>query len=194
MYASRVIGFSAVRRNGERSLLVTQPVMQGVAPLELAHGETVEFGALRGRGVFGFACTVDATSHEPFSYVVLSGPGAIPRLHAAKFARMPTRLAALDSIEGQPSASPQLGRVSDIKPYGMSLTVPVPSAHTGDRLRVSFRFSPDVIDVEIDTSALVRHVDAAESGDAGIAYGLECETLEPSQRIALKSFMAEHRC
>jgi c-di-GMP-binding flagellar brake protein YcgR len=194
MYASRVIGFSAVRRNGERSLFVTQPVMTGVAPLELTRGETVELVALTGRGVFRFACTVDATSREPFSYVVLSAPGAIRRLRTRKFARMPTRLAALYSIEGEPSASPQLGRVSDISPYGMSLTVPAPTAQAGDRLRLSFRFSTDGIDVEIETSALVRHVGAAEAGDAGIAYGLEFEALEPSQRIALKSFMAEHHC
>jgi c-di-GMP-binding flagellar brake protein YcgR len=194
MYASRVIGFSALRRNGERSLFVTQPVMAGVPPLDLTRGEMADLVALTGRGVFRFACTVDATSREPFGYVVLSAPGTIRRLRARKFARMPTRLAALYSIEGHGNASAQLGRVSDISPYGMSLTVPTPTAQAGDRLRLSFRFSTDGTEVEIDTFAIVRHVGPAESGDAGMAYGLEFETLEPSQRIALKSFMAEHHC
>jgi hypothetical protein len=38
----------------------------------------------------------------------------------------------------------------------------------------------------------VRHVGTADGAQQGVAYGLEFEALEPSQRIALKSFMAEH--
>ncbi|MDR5739394.1 MULTISPECIES: flagellar brake protein [unclassified Caballeronia] len=192
MYASRVIGFSNPRRNGERSLFVTQPVMTGVAPLELTRGEQVDLVALTGRGVFRFACTVDATSREPFNYVVLSAPGAIRRLRARKFARLPTRLGARFSNEAAANAIPQLGRVADISPYGMSLSVPTATASAGDRLRLSFRFSTDGVDVQIDTTAIVRHVGTAESGAPGAAYGLEFEALDPSQRIALKSFMAEH--
>ncbi|WP_250453554.1 flagellar brake protein [Caballeronia sp. ATUFL_M2_KS44] len=192
MYASRVIGFSNPRRNGERSLFITQPLMTGFAPLELTRGEQVDLIALTGRGVFRFACTVDATSREPFNYVVLSAPGAIRRLRARKFARMPTRLGARFTVESATDAVPQLGRVADISPYGMSLTVPAATAAAGDRLKLSFRFSTDGVDVQIDTIAIVRHVGPTESGAPGAAYGLEFEALEPSQRIALKSFMAEH--
>lgn len=192
MYASRVIGFSNPRRNGERSLFITQPVMSGFAPLELTRGEQVDLIALTGRGVFRFACTVDATSREPFNYVVLSAPGLIRRLRARKFARMPTRLGARFTMETATSAVPQLGRVADISPYGMSLSVPAATAAAGDRLNLSFRFSTDGVDVQIDTIAIVRHVGPPESGAPGAAYGLEFEALEPSQRIALKSFMAEH--
>ncbi|SAK47112.1 flagellar brake protein [Caballeronia ptereochthonis] len=191
MYASRVIGFSAPRRNGERSLFVTQPLMAGFDPLELAIGEQVDLVALTGRGVFRFACTVDATCREPFNYVVLSAPGAIRKLRTRKFARMPTRLAAHFSADGKEGAVRQLGRVSDISPYGMSLTVAQPSARVGDRLNLSFQFSTDGVDVRIDTIAIVRHVGTPDSADHSAAYGLEFESLEPSQRIALKSFMAE---
>ncbi len=89
-------------------------------------------------------------------------------------------------------AAQQLGRVSDTSPYGMSLTVANPTARVGDRLSLSFRFNTDGVDVEVDTVALVRHVGAPDPTTACVAYGLEFETLEPSQRIALKSFMAEH--
>jgi c-di-GMP-binding flagellar brake protein YcgR len=191
MYASRVIGFSNPRRNGERSLFVTQALMTGFDPLDLNVGEQVDLVALTGRGVFRFACTVDAICREPFNYVVLSAPGAIRRLRSRKFARMPTRLAAHFSADGAKD-EPQLGRVSDISPYGMSLTVTTPAARVGDRLRLSFQFSTDGVDVRIDTIAIVRHVGAAEPGSGHAAYGLEFEKLEPSQRIALKSFMAEH--
>jgi hypothetical protein len=191
MYASRVIGFSSSRKNGERALFVTQPVMTGADPLELVRGEQVDLVALSGRGVFRFACTVDATCREPFNYVVLSEPGAIRRLRARKFARMPTRLAArFGAAEG--GALDQIGRVSDISPYGMSLAVVAPAARMGERLRVSFHFNTDDIDVHVDTFAIVRHVHAPQGGHEGAAYGLEFESLEPSQRIALKSFMAEH--
>jgi c-di-GMP-binding flagellar brake protein YcgR len=192
MYASRVIGFSNPRRNGERSLFITQPQMSGFGPLILARGEQVELVALTGKGVFRFACTVDATSREPFSYVVLSAPGAIRRLRARRFARMPTRLAARFAPEGAAEEAWQIARVSDISPYGMSLTVREPAAQLGDRLRVSFHFNTDGMDVLIDVIALVRHVGATEPATGVAAYGLEFETLEPSQRIALKSFMAEH--
>ncbi|KXV11427.1 pilus assembly protein PilZ [Caballeronia megalochromosomata] len=192
MYASRVIGFSTPRRHGERSLFVTQPVMAGFDPLDLSLGEQVDLVALTGRGVFRFACTVDATCREPFNYAVLSAPGAIRRLRTRKFARMPTRLAAHFAAEGEPQTEQQLGRVSDISPYGMSLTVAIPAAHVSDRLQLSFQFKTDGVDVKIDTIAIVRHVGAADPSDGSAAYGLEFESLEPSQRIALKSFMAEH--
>jgi c-di-GMP-binding flagellar brake protein YcgR len=191
MFASRVIGFSHPRRNNERSLFLTQPQMQGFGPLDLSRGEQVELVVLTAKGVFRFTCTVDATSREPFSYVVLSAPGAIRRLRARKFARMATRLAARFSPEGGEGAE-QLGRVSDISPYGMSLTVIAPTASVGDRLNLSFHFNTDGTDVQVDTVAIVRHVGAADPGTGNAAYGLEFETLEPSQRIALKSFMAEH--
>ncbi|SAK47751.1 type IV pilus assembly PilZ [Caballeronia arationis] len=192
MYASRVIGFSSGRRNGERALFVTQPVMNGMDPLELILGEQVEMVALSGRGVFRFACTVDALCREPFNYVVLSEPGNIKRLRARKFARMPTRLAARFSAEASTQPLGQVGRVCDISPYGMSLAVVEPTAQVGERLRVSFHFNTDDIDVHIDTHAIVRHVGTADGAQQGVAYGLEFEALEPSQRIALKSFMAEH--
>jgi c-di-GMP-binding flagellar brake protein YcgR len=192
MYASRVIGFSTPRRNGERSLFVTQPLMAGFDPLDLTLGEQVDLVALTGRGVFRFACTVDATCREPFNYAVLSAPGAIRRLRTRKFARMPTRLAAHFVADGEPQAGRQLGRVSDISPYGMSLTVANPAAHVGDRLQLAFQFKTDGVDVKIDTIAIVRHVGSIDPVDGSAAYGLEFESLEPSQRIALKSFMAEH--
>ena len=58
----------------------------------------------------------------------------------------------------------------------------------GDRLRVLFRFMTDGLDVSIDTPAIVRHVHI--EGPHG-GYGLEFESLDPSDRIALKSLMAE---
>ncbi|CDY75180.1 hypothetical protein BGLT_04077 [Caballeronia glathei] len=191
MYASRVIGFSSARRNAERALFVTQPVMSGAEPLELVRGEQVDLVALSGRGVFRFACTVDAICREPFNYVVLSEPGAIRRLRARKFARMPTRLAARFSAESDAEPLGQVGRVCDISPYGMSLAVVTPAARAGDRLRLSFHFNTDDIDVHIDTHAIVRHVHAPDATHQNAAYGLEFESLEPTQRIALKSFMAE---
>jgi c-di-GMP-binding flagellar brake protein YcgR len=192
MYASRVIGFSNPRRNGERSLFITQPGMAGFGPLNLSRGEQVELVALTGKGVFRFACTVDATNREPFNYVVLSAPGAIRRLRARKFARMPTRLAARIAPEGAAPGNWQLARVSDISPYGMSLTVMTVTARVGDRLSVSFHFNTDGMDVLVDTVAVVRHVGEPEAATGFVPYGLEFEALEPSQRIALKSFMAEH--
>jgi c-di-GMP-binding flagellar brake protein YcgR len=193
MYASRVIGFSSVRANGAHALFITQPLMSGHEPLHLARGEQVDLVVIASVGVFRFACTVDAVCREPFQYVVLSEPGIIRRLRARKFARLPTRLAAryqvvVDDLDGPE----QIGRISDISPFGMSLTVAAPDSQVGDRLRLSFHFTTDDTDVLIETLATVRHVDAPDARHPHASYGLEFDMLEPSQRIALKSFMAEN--
>jgi hypothetical protein len=188
MYSSRVIGFSSAGSNRTSAVFVTQPVMSGYAPLELMRGEQVELVALTSRAVFRFVCTVDSVWHEPFHYLVLSEPGAIGRLRARKFARMSTRLVAHFSNAGQEDAPVQLGLIRDISPFGMSLTVAETAAKSGDRLRVSFRFSTDGVDVPIEAVVIVRHVHA--DGPHG-AYGLEFESLDQAGRIALKAFMAE---
>ena len=194
MYSSRVIGFSTPGPQRTRAVFITQPVMAGHEPLALSHGERVELVALGTRAVFQFACTVEAVCREPFSYLVLSEPGAIRRLRARKFVRTSTRLPAhLSLIDGAPGdeSATRLGLIRDISPFGMSLAVAEAQAKPGDRLRVSFRFNTDDTDVEIDCQAIVRHVHEAHARDANATYGLELDALEPSQRIALKSFMAE---
>jgi c-di-GMP-binding flagellar brake protein YcgR len=190
MYSSRVIGFSRPGPNRVSAIFITQPVMSGYSPLELVRGEQVELVALTSRAVFRFACTVDFVCHEPFHYLVLSEPGTIQRLRVRKFARMSTRIAAHFFDVEIDDAPVHLGLIRDISPFGMSLAVAEPTAKMGDRLRVSFRFMTDGLDVSIDTRAIVRHVHV-EGAHGG--YGLEFESLEPSDRIALKSLMAEGR-
>lgn len=73
----------------------------------------------------------------------------------------------------------------------MSLAVAEPTASLDDRLRLSFRFHTDDTDVNIDCDAIVRHVHEVDAQGINGAYGLEFEKIEPSQRIALKSLMAE---
>jgi c-di-GMP-binding flagellar brake protein YcgR len=193
MYSSRVIGFSTPGPLRTRAVFITQPVMTGHPPLVLTPGERVELVALTAQAVFQFACTVDAVCREPFHYLVLSEPGAIRRLRARKFVRMSTRLPAQFShvATGRDEASPQLGLIRDISPFGMSLAVAEPLAKLGDRLRLSFHFNTDDTDVTIECHATVRHVQPADAQGMNGAYGLEFEPLEPSQRIALRSFMAE---
>jgi c-di-GMP-binding flagellar brake protein YcgR len=191
MYSSRVIGFSAAGPQRTGAVFITQPLMSGHPPLALTQGERVELVALTTRDVLQFACTVDAVCREPFHYLVLSEPGPIRRLRARKFVRMPTRLPARLYDAGSDETSPQLGLIRDISPFGMLLAVAEPHAKSGDRLRVSFRFHTDETDVDIDCHAIVRHVHDVDAHGVNGAYGLEFETLEPSQRIALKSFMAE---
>jgi len=191
MYSSRVIGFSTPGARRARAVFITQPVISGHQPLDLARGEKVELVALTTRSVFQFACTVEAVCHEPFHYLVLSEPGVIRRLRARKFIRVTTHMPAhffnADSGEG----TPQLGLIRDISPFGMSLAVAEPNAKLDDRLHLSFRFNSDDTDVNIDCDAIVRHVQGVDAKGKNGAYGLEFEKLEPSQRIALKSLMAE---
>ena len=190
MYSSRVIGFTPGAHRA-RAVFVTQPVISGHPPLDLARGEQVELVALTTRSVFQFACTVDAVCHEPFHYLVLSEPGNIRRLRTRRFVRMPTRMPAHFFYADSGERTPQLGLIRDISPYGMSLAVAEPHARLTDRLHLSFRFHTDDTDVNIDCDAIVRHVHEVDAHGNNGAYGLEFEKLEPSQRIALKSLMAE---
>jgi c-di-GMP-binding flagellar brake protein YcgR len=191
MYSSRVIGFSTPGARRARAVFITQPLISGHQPLDLARGEQVELVALTTRSVFQFACTVDAVCHEPFHYLVLSEPGMIRRLRARKFMRVATRMPAHFFNTDSGDHTPQLGLIRDISPFGMALAVAEPNAKLDDRLHLSFRFNTDDTDVNIDCHAIVRHVHGAGAKSNNGAYGLEFEKLEPSQRIALKSFMAE---
>jgi c-di-GMP-binding flagellar brake protein YcgR len=190
-YSSRVIGFSTAGANRASALFITQPVLSGHQPLALTRGERVELVALTSRSVFQFACTVDSVCREPFHYLVLSEPGTIRRLRARKFVRMATRLPVRFADAGKEDIPLQIGLIRDISPFGMSLAVAEAGMKLGDRLRLSFRFNTDGTDVEINCHATVRHVQDADLSGANGVYGMEFESLEPSQRIALKSFMAE---
>lgn len=191
MYSSRLIGFSTPRARRARGLFITPPLISGQQPLDLARGEQLELVALTTRSVFQFACTVDAVCHEPFHYVVLSEPGTIRRLRARKFTRLTTRMPAHFFRADSEERIPQLGLIRDISPFGMSLAVAEPNAQLDDRLHLSFRFNTDDTDVNIECDAIVRHVQGADAQGNNGAYGLEFEKLESSQRIALKSLMAE---
>lgn len=191
MYSSRLIGFSTSQTRRARGLFITPPLISGQQPLDLARGEKLELVALTTRSVFQFACTVDAVCHEPFHYVVLSEPGIIRRLRARKFTRLTTRMPAHFFKANSDERIPQLGLIRDISPFGMSLAVAEPNAKLDDRLHLSFRFNTDDTDVNIDCDAIVRHVQGADAQGNNAAYGLEFEKLESSQRIALKSLMAE---
>jgi c-di-GMP-binding flagellar brake protein YcgR len=191
MYSSRVIGFSTPGARRARAVFITQPLISGHQPLDLARGEQVELVALTTRSVFQFACTVDAVCHEPFHYLVLSEPGMIRRLRARKFIRVTTRMPAHFFNVDSEEHTPQLGLIRDISPFGMSLAVAEPNAKLDDRLHLSFRFNTDDTDVDIDCDAIVRHVQGVDAKGNNGAYGLEFENLEPSRRIALKSLMAE---
>jgi c-di-GMP-binding flagellar brake protein YcgR len=191
MYSSRVIGFSTPGPHRAAAVFITQPLMTGHPPLALTSGENVELIALTTRSVFQFACTVDAVCCDPFPYLVLSEPGTIRRLRARKFVRVSARLPARFSPAGSEERIPQLGLIRDISPFGLSLAVAEPHAKLSDRLHLSFRFNTDGTDVNIDCPAIVRHVQELDAHGVNGTYGLEFEKLEPSQRIALKSFMAE---
>jgi c-di-GMP-binding flagellar brake protein YcgR len=191
MYSSRVIGFSTPGPHRAAAVFITQPVITGHRPLGLTRGEKVELVALTTRSVFQFACTVDAVCREPFPFLVLSEPGPIRRLRARKFVRVSARLPARFFSTGSEERIPQLGLIRDISPFGLSLAVAEPRAQLTDRLHLSFRFNTDGADVNIDCFAIVRHVPEVDTQGIYGAYGLEFEKLEPSQRIALKSFIAE---
>jgi len=187
MHPSRLIGFSP-----SQTLFVTPPLANG-RPEQLIVGENVDVVAVASHAVFRFACTVEAICSHPFDYVVLSAPGAIRRLRERKAIRIRTRMPVRYAHDGGGYGYDSLGLASGLSAFGMSLVTSRVLGQVGDRLRLAFRLHSKDLDAEIETNAVIRNVQLTVKANAAATHGLEFEPLEPSQQLALKSFVFDRQ-
>ncbi|MDB5989140.1 MAG: pilZ domain protein [Herbaspirillum sp.] len=185
MQASKLIGLAQ-----NNALFVMSPLRVG-QQRPFHQGEQIEVVAVSDRAVCLFVCTIDTVCTAPFSYLILSEPGAIRRLRSRKSVRTRVKLAVKYAVAATGGSNEGLGIGYNISPLGMSLATSVELGQLGTRLRVGFRIKTDEFNLDIESIATVRNVQKSEPPDGLIVHGLEFDRLESAQQIALKCFILD---
>ncbi|REG49720.1 c-di-GMP-binding flagellar brake protein YcgR [Paraburkholderia sp. BL6669N2] len=187
MHPCRIIGFAP-----NHSLFVTPPIHAGrIFPLGI--GENIEIVAIASHAVFRFVCTIEAICRTPFDYVVLSKPGVVRRLRERKSIRVRAHLAVRFGIGQSGESYEGLGLAKGISALGMSLDASWTLGAVGDRLRVAFRLKSKDLDMEIETTALIRNVQKGRGSGEPSTHGLELDQLDAAQQMAMKVFVFDRQ-
>lgn len=186
MRSSRIIGIAP-----NHELFVTLPA-RGQQPLDLVPGEQLEMVSVSRQAVCWSICTIEAIYKEPLGHAVLSAPSHIKRLRMRRAVRVsvhiPVRYALAATAEGSYDGL-ALGR--SISAGGMSLAVPTLLGAVGARLRIAFRLKTSDLDLRVQTSAIIRNVHAQKGASKWVTHGIEFETIEPAQQLAIKAFVLD---
>ncbi|ACC72315.1 flagellar brake protein [Paraburkholderia phymatum] len=183
MHPSRIIGFAP-----NESLFVTPPLVDGKA-MQLAVGENIEIVAIASQAVFRFVCTVDSVCLVPFHYLVLSKPGAVRRLRERKSVRVRANLPLRFGIDANGTGYESLGLVQSVSAMGMSFAAPWTVGEVGKRIRVAFALRSKDLETSIETTAIIRNVQAGSSPGDPITHGIEFEKLDQVEQMALKVYV-----
>ena len=187
MHPCRIIGFAP-----NHVLFVTPPLQQGrMLPLTL--GENIEIVAIASQAVFRFICTVEVICRSPFDYIVLSKPDVIRRLRERKSIRVHAHLAVRFGIGETGDAYEGLGLAKGISALGMSLMASWTLGAVGERLRVAFRLKSAELDMEIETTAVIRNVQKGSEPGKPSNHGLEFNRLDAAQQMAMKVFVFDRQ-
>jgi c-di-GMP-binding flagellar brake protein YcgR len=187
MQPCRIIGYAP-----NQALFVTPPMHDG-RTLPLAPGENVEIVAIASHAVFRFVCTVEALCRTPFDYVVLSKPGLIRRLRERKSIRVRAHLAVRFGLGETGESYEGLGCAKGISALGMSLSASWTVGAVGERLRVAFRLKSADLDMEIETSAIIRNVQKGSAPGEPSHHGLEFDRLDAAQQMAMKVYVFDRQ-
>lgn len=187
MHPCRIIGFAP-----NHALFVTPPMHDGrMLPLGLS--ENIEIVAIASHAVFRFVCTVEAICRSPFDYVVLSRPGVIRRLRERKSIRVRTHLAVRFGIGQSGESYEGLGLAKGVSALGMSLVASWTLGAVGDQLRLAFRLKSNDLDMEIETTAVIRNVQKGSAPGEPSIHGLELDQLNATQQMAMKVFVFDRQ-
>jgi hypothetical protein len=183
MHPSRIIGFAP-----NESLFVTPPLVDG-KPMQLAVGENVEIVAIASQAVFRFVCTVDSVCQVPFHYLVLSKPGVVRRLRERKSVRVRASLPLRFGIDADGTGYESLGLVQSVSAMGMSFAAPWTVGEVGKRIRVAFTLRSKDLETSIETTAIIRNVQAGSLPGDPTTHGIEFEKLDQVEQMALKVYV-----
>ncbi|MBN3755493.1 flagellar brake protein [Paraburkholderia sp. Tr-20389] len=183
MHPSRIIGFAP-----NESLFVTPPLVDGKA-MQLAVGENVEIVAIASQAVFRFVCTVDSVCQVPFHYLVLSKPGVVRRLRERKSVRVRANLPLRFGIDADGTGYESLGLVQSVSAMGMSFSAPWTVGEVGKRIRVAFTLRSKDLETSIETTAIIRNVQAGPAPGDPSTHGIEFEKLDQVEQMALKVYV-----
>ncbi|MFM0084436.1 hypothetical protein P0D72_37010 [Paraburkholderia sediminicola] len=75
----------------------------------------------------------------------------------------------------------------------MSLATLWALGSVGDRLRVAYRLLSKDLDMQIETTAVIRNVQKGTASGDLTTHGLEFDQLDPAQQMAMKAFVFDRQ-
>lgn len=187
MHPCRLIGFAP-----NEALFVTTPYVDG-RPIAITPGENVEIVAIASQAVYRFVCTVHALSHAPLDYLVLSQPANIRRLRERRSIRVRAQFPVRYGIGEEGAGYDGVALARGISALGLSVSAAWALGKVGERLRVSFQLRSGDNATAIETTAVIRNVQAETGDPAQTTLGLELDRLTPAEQMAMKVYVFDRQ-
>ncbi|WP_321961315.1 flagellar brake protein [Paraburkholderia sp. J7] len=187
MHPCRLIGFAP-----NEALFVTTPYVDG-RPIAITPGENVEIVAIASQAVFRFVCTVHALSQSPLDYLVLSKPANIRRLRERRSIRVRAQFPVRYGIGEEGAGYDGVALARGISALGLSVSAAWALGKVGERLRVAFQLRSGENDTAIETTAVIRNVQAETGDPAHTTLGLELDRLTPAEQMAMKVYVFDRQ-
>jgi len=187
MHPCRLIGFAP-----NDMLFVTPPYVDG-RMIELMAGENVDVVVIASQTVYRFVCSAVASVQSPLEYLVLSKPAGIRRLRERQSIRVRTRLPVRYRLGNTEGPCDGVALAHGISVRGLSLTAPWVPGQVGERLHVAFTLHCDGLDTAIETSAIIRNVQAETGPGTYATLGLELDELTAADQMAMKAYVFDRQ-
>ncbi|MEX3929118.1 flagellar brake protein [Paraburkholderia sp. BR10936] len=187
MHPCRMIGFAP-----NEALFVTTPYVDG-RPVAITPGENVEIVAIASQAVYRFVCTVHALSQSPLDYLVLSKPANIRRLRERRSIRVRAQFPVRYGIGEEGAGYDGVALARGISALGLSVSAAWALGKVGERLRVAFQLRSGDNATAIETSAVIRNVQAETGDPAHATLGLELDRLTAAEQMAMKVYVFDRQ-
>ncbi|MCP3725845.1 flagellar brake protein [Paraburkholderia sp. CNPSo 3272] len=187
MHPCRLIGFAP-----NEALFVTTPYVDG-RPIAITPCENVEIVAIASQAVYRFVCTVHALSQSPLDYLVLSKPANIRRLRERRSVRVRAQFPVRYGIGEEGTGYDGVALARGISALGLSVSAAWALGKVGERLRVAFQLRSGENATAIETSAVIRNVQAETGDPAHATLGLELDRLTAAEQMAMKVYVFDRQ-
>lgn len=189
--ASTGLGRAFVRVIGyvdQLSILVTAP-MAGKRRIDLVENDLVVVRVFSRENAFAFRASVQRACRLPFHYVHLSFPRIIQGSVIRKSTRVRTTLPVSVSVE-QSGAEATPGTIVNISASGLLLRTRAALRDHGNPVRLQFELPLHGVDTRLELDARIRNArEEADEDGIDYQYGVDFHALQPSDRVAVKSFV-----
>ncbi len=122
----------------------------------------------------------------------MSKPGVIRRLRERRSIRVRTHLPVRYGSEAN-NLYDGLALADGISALGLSLVASKVLGRVGERVRLSFLLKSGDIETLIQTRAVIRNLQTAETHGNLTTHGLEFDLLEATQQTALKAYVFDRQ-
>lgn len=179
-----------------KSIVVTAPHYDGRLAL-LREGQPFVVRLLSGNRVMGFTTKVLQSSVRPYPHLHMEYPDRIEQTVVRKAQRVRVKLVSFVSNDKPEfhTEKPIPGVISDLSTAGAMLVSSQRLGEVGDVVSVAFQFTVAEVKQSIKIHAFVRNEREddvmAEGEEQNYYYGLEFQSLEKTEMLALHGFVYE---